>query len=170
MTAAGDNKLFKVAKHLNLGKDEIVDFLKTKGLTVENKPTTLLNDEMLAVVMEKFSKEAKQVEKQREKIEKHKVVARKSDAAVSLKSREQDRIAEIDARELQERSERDRIEKARLEIEAAEPWALLPESNGPADINGHEQSNHDEQRRQNDQEYQRRAKIQRTFHQPVALI
>ncbi len=120
MAEKRENKLFKVAAHLNLGKDEIVDFLKTKGFSIENKPTSQLSDEMLDAVTEKFSKEAKLVEKQREKIEKHKTVARKSDAAVSLRSREQERINEQEAREAQERQERERVEKMRLEREAAE--------------------------------------------------
>ncbi len=120
MAEKRENKLFKVASHLNLGKDEIVEFLKTRGFSIENKPTAQLSDEMLDAVTEKFSKEAKLVEKQREKIEKHKTVARKSDATVSLRTREQERLAEQEAREATERAERERAEKTRLDREAAE--------------------------------------------------
>ncbi len=120
MAEKRENKLFKVASHLNLGKDEIVEFLKTRGFSIENKPTAQLTDDMLDAVTEKFSKEAKLVEKQREKIEKHKTVARKSDATVSLRTKEQERVAEQEARDAAERAERDRIDKQRQEREAAE--------------------------------------------------
>ncbi len=123
MAEKRENKLFKVAAHLNIAKDEIVDFLKTRGFSVENKPTAQLNDEMLDAVTDKFSKEAKLVEKQREKIEKHKTVARKSDATVSIASREQERIAEIEAREAADRAERERLEKQRHDRLAAEKSA-----------------------------------------------
>lgn len=125
MAEKRENKLFKVASQLNIGKDEIVDFLKTKGFSVENKPTVQLSDEMLDAVYDKFSKEAKLVEKQREKIEKHKTVARKTDAAVSLRSREQERIMEQEAREASERQERERIERERQEREQVEREARL---------------------------------------------
>jgi translation initiation factor IF-2 len=120
MAEKRENKLFKVASQLNIGKDEIVDFLKTKGFSVENKPTSQLSDEMLDAVYEKFSKEAKLVEKQREKIEKHKTVARKTDAAVSLRSREQERVMEQEARDAADRQERERIERERKEREQKE--------------------------------------------------
>ncbi|MFM8177717.1 MAG: hypothetical protein ACKOAG_00865, partial [Candidatus Kapaibacterium sp.] len=125
MAEKRESKLFKVAAQLNLGKDEIVDFLKTKGFSVENKPTAQLSDEMLDAVYDKFSKEAKLVEKQREKIEKHKTVARKTDAAVSLRSREQERIMEQEARDAADRAERERIDRERLEREQKEREARL---------------------------------------------
>ncbi|MFN8367628.1 MAG: translation initiation factor IF-2 [Candidatus Kapaibacterium sp.] len=120
MAVASGNKLFKVASQLNIGKETIIEFLQSKGFTVENKPTASLSDEMMDLVMEKYSKEAKLVEKQREKIEKHKAVSRRSDVAVSLRSKEQERLAEIAARDEAERLERERIDKERLEREKAE--------------------------------------------------
>lgn len=125
MAEKRENKLFKVASQLNIGKDEIVDFLKTKGFSVENKPTVQLSEEMLDAVYDKFSKEAKLVEKQREKIEKHKTVARKTDATVSLRSREQERIMEQEARDAADRQERERIERERLEREQKERESRL---------------------------------------------
>ncbi|MFM8569794.1 MAG: hypothetical protein ACKOB6_09355, partial [Candidatus Kapaibacterium sp.] len=80
---------------------------------------------MLEAVFDKFSKEAKLVEKQREKIEKHKTVARKTDAAVSLRSREQERIMEQEARDAADRAEREHIDRERLEREQKEREARL---------------------------------------------
>ena len=72
--AEGQNiKLFKIASEINIGKDAIVDFLQSKGFDIENKPTASLNEEMLEAVYEKFKKEKIAAEKQREKLEKHKI-------------------------------------------------------------------------------------------------
>lgn len=74
MSAQQGTRLFKLASQLNIGKDAIVEFLLTKGITIENKPTASLSEEMVALVMGKFEKEQKAVEKQREKLEKHNIV------------------------------------------------------------------------------------------------
>ena len=71
MPASNGTRLFKLASQINIGKDAIVEFLKGKGFTIENKPTSVLNDEMVEVVMDKFAREAKAAEKQREKLEKY---------------------------------------------------------------------------------------------------
>lgn len=67
-------KLFKIASEINIGKDAIVDFLLSKGFSIENKSTAILTQEMIDAVYEKFKKEKKAVEKQREKLEKHKII------------------------------------------------------------------------------------------------
>jgi translation initiation factor IF-2 len=108
MTSA-DLKIIKVAKQINISREDIVAFLATKGHTVESKPTVSLTPEQYELVMEKYSKELKHTEKQREKIEKHKATSHKSDATVSLRTKEQERQAEIAAKEKAEREERERI-------------------------------------------------------------
>ncbi|MCX6155875.1 MAG: translation initiation factor IF-2 [Candidatus Kapabacteria bacterium] len=69
-----DNKilLFKIAKEINIGKEAIIEFLKLKGFTVENKPTAALSAEMVDAIFEKFKREKQVAEKQREKVQKHK--------------------------------------------------------------------------------------------------
>ena len=71
MSASQGTRLFKLASQINIGKDAIVEFLQAKGFTIENKPTTMLSEEMVEVVMDKFAREAKAAEKQREKLEKY---------------------------------------------------------------------------------------------------
>ncbi len=67
-------KLFKIASEINIGKDAIVEFLISKGFSIENKSTAVLTEEMVEAVYEKFKREKKAVEKQREKLEKHKII------------------------------------------------------------------------------------------------
>ncbi|HVK39037.1 MAG TPA: translation initiation factor IF-2 [Candidatus Kapabacteria bacterium] len=62
-------KLFKVAAELNIGKETIVEFLTSKGFSVQAKPTTSLSQEMYDLVMDKFEKEHRQIEKQRKKVD-----------------------------------------------------------------------------------------------------
>ncbi|MCU0330996.1 MAG: translation initiation factor IF-2 [Candidatus Kapabacteria bacterium] len=70
--AASGTKLFKLASQINIGRDAIVEYLVSKGFSIENKPTAALTDEMVKLVEDKFSKELKNAEKQREKIERQK--------------------------------------------------------------------------------------------------
>jgi len=68
-TAKGSTyRLFKVAAELNIGKETIVEFLKGKGIEIPDKPTTALTQEMYDLVMDKFEKEHRQIEKQRMKV------------------------------------------------------------------------------------------------------
>ncbi|MBY0245361.1 MAG: translation initiation factor IF-2 [Sphingobacteriaceae bacterium] len=46
--------LFKAVKELNVGSATIVDFLKTKGFSVENKPNTKLDNEMYSALLKEF--------------------------------------------------------------------------------------------------------------------
>ncbi len=64
-----ERKLFKVAKHFNISKEEIVEYLKAKGFSVQNKPSFELTDDMLDAVEGHFAKEAKQAERIRTKLE-----------------------------------------------------------------------------------------------------
>lgn len=69
---SGSVKLFKIASEINIGKDAIVEYLQSKGYDIQNKPTATLNEKMVDVVMDKFKKEKRAAEIQREKIQKHK--------------------------------------------------------------------------------------------------
>lgn len=73
---SGQVRLIKIAAEINIGKDAIVQFLQQKGFTLENKPTSLLTEEMIEVVYDKFKKELKTAEKQREKFDKLKQTRR----------------------------------------------------------------------------------------------
>lgn len=70
--ASGTVKLFKIASEINIGKDAIVEFLQLKGYDIQNKATATLDEKMVDLVMEKFKKEKRAAEIQRDKIQKHK--------------------------------------------------------------------------------------------------
>ncbi|MBC8145561.1 MAG: translation initiation factor IF-2 N-terminal domain-containing protein, partial [bacterium] len=63
------HKLFKVAAELNIGKETICEFLTTKGFSIPAKPTSALTQEMYDLVMDKFEKEHRAIEKQRKKVD-----------------------------------------------------------------------------------------------------
>jgi translation initiation factor IF-2 len=69
---AKKTRLFKIASEINIGKETIVDYLNSKGFDIENKPTSLVTEEMLDAIYDKFKNEKRAAEKQREKLEKHK--------------------------------------------------------------------------------------------------
>ncbi|MBI2793762.1 MAG: translation initiation factor IF-2 [Ignavibacteria bacterium] len=97
MSVAGGNKLFKVASQINIGRDAIVEYLVSKGFKIENKATTVLSDEMVDIVIDKFAKELKVAEKQREKVKRQQAVRKsimESGNSVSI-----DTIAEQHAKE-----------------------------------------------------------------------
>jgi translation initiation factor IF-2 len=79
MAVAKKKRLFKVASEINIGKDAIVDYLVHKGFDIENKPTASLTPDMVELVYDKFKKEMRAAEKQREKIQKIKSI-RQSDS------------------------------------------------------------------------------------------
>jgi len=64
-------KLFKIASEINIGKDTIVDFLQGKGYDIQNKATAVLTPEMVELVYDKFKREKRAAEIQRDKLEKH---------------------------------------------------------------------------------------------------
>jgi translation initiation factor IF-2 len=57
------DRLVKIAKELNVGLSTIVDFLATKGFSIENKPTALVSDEMHAMLLKEFSNSMAEKEK-----------------------------------------------------------------------------------------------------------
>ncbi len=70
MTVIKKERLFRIASEINIGKDAIVAFLKSKGFVIENKPTQMLTEDMVSAVYDKFKRELRAVEVQREKIDK----------------------------------------------------------------------------------------------------
>ena len=75
---AGKIRLIKIASEINIGKDDIVEFLQEKGFSIENKATSMLTEEMVNAVEERFKKEKRAAETQRIKIEKHKQIQKSS--------------------------------------------------------------------------------------------
>lgn len=71
---AGDKtvKLFKVASEINIGRDTIVEYLQGKGFDIQNRPTATLTEQMVDLILDKFKKEKKAADIQREKLQKHK--------------------------------------------------------------------------------------------------
>lgn len=71
---AGDKtvKLFKIASEINIGRDAIVEYLQGKGFDIHNKPTATLTEQMIDLIHDKFKKEKKAADIQREKLQKHK--------------------------------------------------------------------------------------------------
>ena len=96
-------RLMKAAKEFNIGKDTLVDFLRDKKFEVENKPNTVLSEDMYEALMleyaqdkaakkksEKISLQVKSVEKEPEKKvepKKEEKVSLKKDEAVKIKAK-----------------------------------------------------------------------------------
>ncbi len=97
--------LIKIASEINIGKESIVLFLQSKGFNIENKPSATLTEEMVEAVYDKFKKEKKAAEKQKEKIEKQKQIrkvpeSQKSDFIdteeyISIKKDDEEEIIEL---------------------------------------------------------------------------
>ena len=49
-------RLVKIAKELNVGTSTIVEFLKSNGFEIDNKPTAHVTEEMHAKLLKEFSK------------------------------------------------------------------------------------------------------------------
>ena len=56
-------RLVKIAKELNVGVSTIVDFLASKGHVIENKPTSMVSDEMHSVLLKEFRSSMAEKEK-----------------------------------------------------------------------------------------------------------
>ena len=124
MAGSTGNKLFKVASQINIGRDAIVEYLASKGHKLENKATTVLTDEQLDLVIEKFAKELKSAQKQREKVQRQQAVRKshiEQGSAVSIET-----IAEAEEREREIEERLERVEPAAQapavqEVEAEAP-------------------------------------------------
>ncbi|OON66724.1 translation initiation factor IF-2 [Hymenobacter sp. CRA2] len=58
MAEAASKRLKQAATDLNVGTHTIVDFLQTKGISVENKPTTKLSADQVALLNKEFASSA----------------------------------------------------------------------------------------------------------------
>jgi translation initiation factor IF-2 len=131
--AAKGTKLFKIASQINIGRDAIVEYLVSKGFDIANKATAVLTDEMVEVVIDKFAKELKTAEKQREKVARHAAVRKnlmEGGTTVSIdtladKSERDHQVAELI--EAQAEAAHERVEEAPV-AEAAE---VETEKKGP---------------------------------------
>ncbi|MFH1049855.1 MAG: translation initiation factor IF-2 [bacterium] len=83
-------RLFKLASEINIGKDAIVEFLQSKGFDIQNKPTAILNSEMVDTVYDKFKREKRAAEIQRDKLEKHRKVPKTKDKEDEYKEKPED--------------------------------------------------------------------------------
>ena len=52
-------RLSKVAKNLNVGINNLVEFLHKKGITVESNPNTKISNEQYQLLIAEFSKDKK---------------------------------------------------------------------------------------------------------------
>ena len=136
MAGSTGNKLFKVASQINIGRDAIVEYLASKGHKLENKATTALTDEQLDLVIEKFAKELKTAQKQREKVQRQQAVRKshlEQGSTVSI-----DTLAEAEERErvIEERLERpeDVTAKAAPAAPAATPEAPAAQAAAPEPV------------------------------------
>ena len=94
MAVAKQKRLFKLASEINIGKETIVSYLQSKGYDIENKPTAKLNEEMVNLVHDKFKREMRAAEVQREKIEKHKGTTTKKVSKEKLQDDDPEIISE----------------------------------------------------------------------------
>lgn len=150
MAAARKIRLFKIASEINIGRDAIVDYLNGKGFDIQNKPTAALTEEMVESVYEKFKKEKRAAEKQREKLQRIKEARKpkeeiapsetKPEIAVEVKKsepKEPEEIESFDVSELtktveppKETPQVEKVEKAAPELKKDEPKAqekVVPE-------------------------------------------
>lgn len=50
-------KLIQVQRKLNVGINTVVEFLKSKGVEVEDNPNTRISDEQYSMLVKEFGKE-----------------------------------------------------------------------------------------------------------------
>ncbi len=126
-------KLFKIATQINIGRDAIVEYLVSKGFSIENKATAVLTDEMVDIVTDKFSKELKSAEKVREKVKRQAAVRKtlmETGTGVSMDTIEESHVREHEV-------EQPAAEQAAPIIEVvapAEPVAPVVEAPAPTPV------------------------------------
>ncbi|MFN3195037.1 MAG: translation initiation factor IF-2 [Chlorobiota bacterium] len=89
-------RLFKIASEINIGKETIVEYLQSKGYDIQNKPTSILTEEMVDAVHEKFKKEMQAAESQRKKIKKHKDIREETKQLVEERRKEREEKKEAE--------------------------------------------------------------------------
>jgi translation initiation factor IF-2 len=118
-------RLFKIASEINIGKETIVEYLQSKGYDIQNKPTSILTEEMVDAVHEKFKKEMQAAESQRKKIKKHKDIREETKQLVEerRKEREEKKEAEKETTTEETTSESKVKEETKEIVEATETKA-----------------------------------------------
>ncbi len=104
-------RLFKIASEINIGKETIVEYLQSKGHDIQNKPTSILTEEMVDAVHDKFKKEMQAAESQRKKIKKHKDIREETKQLVEDRKKE---------REDQKQAEEEKVAKVEEEAQQNE--------------------------------------------------
>ena len=134
MSVVGGNKLFKVASQINIGRDAIVEYLVSKGHKIENKATAVLSDEMVDLVIEKFAKELKVAEKQREKVKRQQAVRKsimESGSTISIDTIAEQHQRDHDIEERMARVDEPTAANEPLTATHAEPEVPVVEDKGP---------------------------------------
>ncbi len=93
-------RLFKIASEINIGKETIVEYLQSKGHDIQNKPTSILTEEMVDAVHDKFKKEMQAAESQRKKIKKHKDIREETKQLVEERRKEREEKKEAEKEEI----------------------------------------------------------------------
>ena len=57
------DKLIKIAKEFNVGTSTIVEYLNGKGFDIQNKPTSMVSDDMYTELLKEYSSSAEVKEK-----------------------------------------------------------------------------------------------------------
>ncbi|MCB0398411.1 MAG: translation initiation factor IF-2 [Flavobacteriaceae bacterium] len=101
-------RLNKVLRELNISIDRAVDFLETKGIEIEKRPTTKISDEVYQVLSDEFETDA------------NKKVASKEVSEAKLKEKEALRVErekEIEAKLKKEEASKREVVKAKTTLE-----------------------------------------------------
>ena len=112
-------RLNKVLRELNISIDRAVDFLETKGIEVEKRPTTKISDKVYQVLSDEFETDA------------NKKVASKEVSEAKLKEKEAlrfEREKEIEAKLQKEEASKREVVKAKTTI-------VAPKQVGKIDLN-----------------------------------
>lgn len=120
-----------MAAELNIGKETISEFLRAKGFDISPKPTEQLSQEMYDLVMDKFEKEHRQIEKQRKKVDAyHEKRVRPKDETTASKKKEGKEKEEAQGTGVEEPAEAI-VAAAPQPAETAEP---LPQPEPPTPV------------------------------------
>jgi translation initiation factor IF-2 len=101
-------RLNKVLRELNISLDRAVEFLETKGIEIEKRPTTKISDEVYQVLSDEFETDA------------NKKVASKEVSEAKLKEKEALRVErekEIEAKIQKEEATKKEVVKAKTTLE-----------------------------------------------------
>lgn len=96
--AAKKIRLFKIASEINIGREAIVEYLQSKGFEIQNRATATLNPDMVEVIYDKFKREKRAAEVQREKVQKHKDIRKQNVERIKeqkLEEKKQEENSEI---------------------------------------------------------------------------